>query len=506
MTRLLNQDESRGQARPGPNAAIVDQMIGLQFDRKRSRQSSNVDFAAAGAAQTQTTPPGGQQDLQHLLQQQYLLQQQQRRNGGDGSGGGGGIGGSEEQQQQHPVRPPVSTRAARGGGSSSSSSSAGLPPAAVLDMADLEGMTSDELMKALYDNPELVQAAADYVEQEKAEKKKQRQARKKNKKPQYHRTADGRVKETGNILDMMREEGFPYTQWIIILCLVGAAMYQAYKLYKGPGAKTTQQQHSPTKKSKGKKGAATNRSSAPKAKARTLNVDKLAAEIEGQSKVVAVAAPKKKKVQRKPKTNKPQHVASKKTDGVESPDSCSTDGSSSTTAEAAAQHASMDDAVVVQTKKTKTASRKPAVASTAAVYDEVDQGEWQTVGVKSAPEPEVKAVSATSATKNGGTAKEVDRDSNGLLVKPQVTGKENNKAEQTATTAANKPKNSKKKKVKANVSVAAEKEPTTVSDAALALQLQTEEENLVAADDRAAASTDVWEEVTTKRKKSTQDS
>jgi hypothetical protein len=175
-----------------------------------------------------------------------------------------------------------------------------------------------------------------------------------------------------------------------------------------------------------------------------------------------------------------------------------------------------------------------------------DEGEWQTVGAKNvptitvaAPEPEkVKQPPAKPASKNGSSKKQlvpvsavkeeavpalkeeakaapVSKESltttNGGAEQPPAAEPVAEKNQENGMTTVQKKKKKANKMPKANgLSNGGgdiETKTSTDSDAALALQLQTEEEHMAlvekgqAAD--AAASSDVWAEVTTKKKKPT---
>jgi hypothetical protein len=540
MTRLSNPDAPNDETRPGPNAAVVDKILSLS-DRKRARplpaggtgSSGSGSAGAMGGSSLEYTPDksksrgqqvGPNQMRSKNADQQKQQQQQQQ----------------EQQMQQQNARPTVTTRA-RG--------SSGIPPR-TLEMSDLEGMDAEEILQALYDNPDLVAAASERFDQENEKKKTgKRSMNKKTKKPkkpssEYYRTDDGRViKEGADRLDLLKQEGFPYMQWIIICLIVGLGAYQIYKLVARPN--TTKA----TKAVRGAKKVKNNiKGKKPASRSSSLgaDVDKTAAKIEGAKKAAPskqMSAPQKPNVPKKKAAEKkveivkvveekkaeavkvvvkekapvvekaaPQQMTKKgrktKAKAAAVPDSVSTDGSSSTTAEVTAQ----------QPAHAAAASKSVALEALP-----TDEGEWQTVGTKSAPvvsEPEVKEPAQAPASKNGSSKKQPEsvptlKEEAAPMPAPveAVTeSKEIGKATDAASFKPTKSKKSKKKKAAMN----SPKEngasngrdiqtmTSTDSDAALALQLQTEEEHMAQSEDKAAgadAGDDVWEEVATKKKK-----
>jgi hypothetical protein len=142
-------------------------------------------------------------------QQQYEQQQQQ----------------PAKQQPDPPRRSPYATRA-RG--------SSGIPPP-TLDLNDLEGMNEEELMQALYNDPELAELAAEAGRAKKATGGSTSSSSRKAK-AKAGITKDGYY--PSHIQEKM-QEGIPVVQWIIILLLLGAGLYQLKKTLELPDKKKT---------------------------------------------------------------------------------------------------------------------------------------------------------------------------------------------------------------------------------------------------------------------------
>ena len=504
MTRLANQDANKGEARTGPNAAVVDKILGLSNDRKRARPVPAGTVASTLDYKGDTTAAAGKQVTPRHFKTQTAA--------------------------ANDAAPAATTTRARG--------SNGIPPRAV-DMADLEGMDAEQILQAMYDNPDLVKAAADYVDQEKKTgPKKQRGTYDKNRKkksPTYQRNPDGKVvMESADRLELMKEEGFPYTQWVVILLWLGVAVYHVLKVWRGPRKTGTSFVTVKKVKGKGKKGP---KRSVPAAepKFNSANVNKIAAQIEGTKKTATAtkwqqqqsAAVSKGKKKAKPRKIKPAAAAAgKKTDGVESPDYVSTDGSSSTTGEAA-QH-SMPNAAA-----TAAAAQSKLKVATPTVTDEafLDDGDWQTVGVKTTTvdeEVKPKAPAKRQVSKEHepvhNEPKVTEKPALNGLVKPKapksaaaaatttatVVAEENTQNDKSEEMTAVQSKQSKKKKNaknpangssngSTNNSTERKMSSSTDADAAFAQQLQAEE--VAPHGVNAAAGDDFWEEVTQKKKK-----
>ena len=198
----------------------LDDHVG-SAERKRSRPTSSLDVKVPSGAKL-TRPP----DRNDGKQQPSRPPQQQ-------------------QPQRH-IFPRV-TRA-RGGG--------GIPSRRYNFLSDLNGLSEEELRMALAHDPELAAAAAAAgVDGDKSRKR-----------SPYYRSRGGKVNsldEHPEHLRAMMEEGIPVKQWIILLLLLGAGLYQLRKAVLGPtteknGKKTASprksQQKGPRKVGKQQKG------------------------------------------------------------------------------------------------------------------------------------------------------------------------------------------------------------------------------------------------------------
>ena len=164
----------------------------------------------------------------------------------------------QQQQQQQRIISSRPTRAQRGG----------FPPKSYDFISDLDDLTEAQIRSAFAQDPELAAAAA-VAENDK-----------KRKRSPYYRKKDGKVGSLGEHpqhLRAMMEEGIPVKQWIILLLLLGAGLYQLRKVLVGP----------PVEKS-GKKNVA------PKKQASAQKAPKKA----GKPKGKKTSAPAKNKVAR----------------------------------------------------------------------------------------------------------------------------------------------------------------------------------------------------------------
>ena len=195
----------------GPNLETVDQILegAVPAASKRSRSnavSSLEDYQGRASIDqlTNTIKPGKRKP-----------QQQQEQ--------------SDQKQQYRTLS--IDTRA---------HGSRGLPPRK-FDLSNLEGMDEDELLQALHEDPELADTAAKMAAQAKEQKGSiRRAASTTHPKDQYRRTANGSVKDVGQgypeRLREMIDGGVPVTQWIVLLVLLCAGLYQLRKAVLGPAA------------------------------------------------------------------------------------------------------------------------------------------------------------------------------------------------------------------------------------------------------------------------------
>lgn len=165
-------------------------------ERKRTRPTSSLDFKTENGHKL-TTPnrkiPIQQRHYQNQLQQQRELHQQ--------------------QQQHHHLLAQKPSRA----------QSSGIPPKNYEFLSRLDGMSEEEI-RAAFTDPEFAAYAG-----------------KESKRSPYYRDKDGKMKqEHPEHLRAMMEEGIPVKQWIILLLLLGAALWQLRKAWKGPTTSTTE--------------------------------------------------------------------------------------------------------------------------------------------------------------------------------------------------------------------------------------------------------------------------
>ena len=136
-----------------------------------------------------------------------------------------------DQKQQHDRRLSIATRASGSRG----------PPPRKFDLSNLEGMDEEQLLQALHEDPELADTAAKMAEQANKQQQNPRKASSTTPpKDQYCRAANGSVKDVGQgypeALREMIDGGVPITQWIVLLVLLYAGLYQLRKAVLGPAA------------------------------------------------------------------------------------------------------------------------------------------------------------------------------------------------------------------------------------------------------------------------------
>jgi hypothetical protein len=331
--------------RIGPNPAILDQLLPAS-DRKRSRpassssssSSSSLDYKVT-SEENLVTPP---RNPPPPKKQQYDDQWQQQ--------------GTEQ-------RPRIATRA-RG--------SSGIPPRSKLDLEDLQGMPEADVMRALYEDPELAAEAAAQMEEdtiaaERGRNKSSKTNRKKNPLP-------------GKREDLLKDQGFPFVQWIIIVLLLGAGLYQIYKSL----SKST----------------------------------KAPAKVKGSSASTKTSKPKQKANKSKPVVNNRSVVAKKQPVVVEEQEPVEKEPQESTDARKQEKQGTKK-----KPRKAKVAKKKPdeqaptttpepealTIPQHIVLGQEDDQGEWQTVGTtltsKTATDPQV--VTPTDTTPKTATKGDV---------------------------------------------------------------------------------------------------
>jgi hypothetical protein len=324
------------------------------------------------------------------------------------------------------------------------------------ELNQFAGMSSEEIIRHLYENPELakslgidpavVSAAA---------------------------TA-GTSKKSSYRMQLLQKQGVPFVQWAIILLAVGFALYKVFKLLK-PQTVTAKQK---VKRKGGKKIA----EKTPLREDMVLN--KVVAEIEGagdeskgDSGKGATRKPIKKKQPKKSKTKQTQSGTSKSKDDVN-------DSDSSEAGDAPSPSKSK--------QKKVTLVEEPVV-----IVPDEDSSGWQTVGSRAA---------AVAATGTNGAANKTP------AMKPP-NGSITPSSEDTAVDQSRqeRKKNKSKKKKPGNGKAAPEAtdpKPTNAGplheaksaveeDEALALRLQAEENRFAVE----SSEEDVWAEVTSRKKK-----
>lgn len=445
--RLKNPDQKFSADAEGASAEILDQILGTT-ERKRARPASSLDVKVPNGEQL-TRPP--KQSKQHKL--------------------------SDKSARAR-------TAAARN----------------KFDFSDLEGMTEDEIMQALYDDPELAAAASAAAE-------KMHQA-KKQKKPPRTKPSSRRnrvLSEHPDHIRAMMDEGVPIKQWIILIVLLLAGLYQLRKALVGSkktAAAAAKKLEKPvvgrkgTKKAKkgsgGGKATKKSRSVATVREPASSPIERELILEEHVPPVVAAApkksAPKKKKPRKqKVPSNKPPEQPAKDTMSHESPDSASTDGSSSTDA-GAVEH---EDALSAD--DTEAFGSENIVIDTSTAEPSPDDG-WQTVGAPMAETPQLAKSDTSPVAEPVKVADETPVQAKNPVKENKAVKKQNGGSKaKTTTTAKGKPVSKKDAVVEA---------PTDIldDDEALALKLQLEEDKLAKHEANRASTPDVWEEVSTKKK------
>lgn len=203
MVRLQSSEQGEG-AHP----QVVDLLLNSAAGNKRTRaQTSSLDYKISSGS---TNRAGNEQTIVTTAKVSGSEKQRQHKESGNQNGG--------QLPQQQQQRPKIATRA-RG--------SSGIPPRkAKLELSDLQGMTEEQIMQALYADPELAELAAEQITQAQMQSN------------QKHRKAGGigsnSSKASGSRADkIIKENGFPYEQWLVLLVIVGFGFYHLYKSMSG---------------------------------------------------------------------------------------------------------------------------------------------------------------------------------------------------------------------------------------------------------------------------------
>jgi hypothetical protein len=117
--------------------------------------------------------------------------------------------------------------------------SSGIPPRGKLELSDLHGLSEDEFLQALQDDPELAAAVAEQVQRRKTESTSQgRDGSRRSQPPKRasRTTESPKVLRKGERIEQLQKDGVPVFQWIVVLALLGVALYQLYKTLSEPSA------------------------------------------------------------------------------------------------------------------------------------------------------------------------------------------------------------------------------------------------------------------------------
>lgn len=407
----------------GPNAHVVDQLLGNDH-RKRSRPTgtssgSSLDYHKPEDADSLLTPGHIPESL-------------------------------EEEEKYHQAaedgRPKIATRA-RG--------SSGIPPRGKLQLEDLQGMSEDEVMRALYEDPELAAAAVAASQMD-------------TDKPGPASSTSGKSTTPkipqGKRVDGLKERGFPFVQWAVLLLLLGLATHQIYKSMSAPSSKTRNKKSSKAKNSRTVKSGSVKNKAKPSAP--TEDVKEIEKEVFDDK--TETSPPAKQNVSEKtPPTLKRKNVKTRKT-------KVSSSGA--------------DDAIAPSVSETLLPQKKAVVTETS-----ISDDGWTTVGKESDSKPKVEA-------KNG-SSKPAAKPAEAATVQEESKAPETNDFQPVATKS--KKKNKKKKTQENGNSTKHDSnlgENGTERDAALAMELQQFEQSSLQSE-AIEHTVDVWEEVKPKKRK-----
>jgi hypothetical protein len=423
-----------------------------------------------------------------------------------------------------PPRPvtPAASSTARGGGAAEAPrrvttrarGSSGIPPQQ-LSLEDLQHLDEETLMRVLMENPHLAEEAERLTKEQMATKRRSSRSSsstnsgssssgsgsndssssKKKMDRAYHRRADGSVhQEDASYIEEMRKDGVPVVQWSVLLLLLGGLFYS---LYAGSGKKKTR------KTSTKAKGVVDS------------ELEKVVAAIGLVEPETSKAAVNKKSKKAKPSATKPKTLTPAKV--TKAPDRAAT--------------------------TSKSEPFDPAVPALVAQVDTAgDQAGWQVVGAtlpKAAvdpaeaepkkPIPQETPKESTASTKdtvesttdtstehmNGSADLETAVDPNGKASAVEAsaksqTKKKKGKKSKPVTTEAVKDLSDRPKEASATPTEKESNEsassdgtaPTMDGDAALALELQEQEEKMADAPKKEAMPGDTtWEEVPQKKRR-----
>ena len=457
---------------------------------KRGRSSLDYKVRTRSTEPITTTKPGKRKNSRQALEEQKARE-------------------TAAAAAQLDARMPIKSRARGSSG----------PPPRKFELSDLDGMSEAQILEALYADPDLAQSVAKMAEQMSTDGKSPPPgapagARKNRRSPLGSKKARKEFSEYPDHMRELMDGGVPVMQWVILLALLGLALYQLRKILTLPDTKDQNKGRGQRVKGSGKKGAKKDLG-AVEDTLRAIDIDTLEPAVVKQGasskspKKGAPAAKKKKKGKvnagTPSKKQQKEMLSANETTGANEP------------------------VKEVDTTAPFTAPIQSAAASAA----DDDGAGWQTVSKSSAPAP---PVSKDSEASNGNSAPSNSKASNGNSApsnskssegKPKAAPsaeeaplavhgkKENTPPAMNGSTAG---KKKKKKKAKAGTS---EEQPSSKSPAAgtipkdkpeakatdgdevLAKKLQREEETVATSAAKGSAETDVWEEVTARKRKGT---
>jgi hypothetical protein len=490
----------------GPNAEIVDQLLHASptaSKRTRTARSklSSLDYKVVkdqskGEEAPTTTKPIIRKDAQ---QQQAEQQQQQ------------------QQQQQQYYRRGLTTRARGSSG----------PPPRRYDLSDLEGMTEEQLLQALYEDPELATAATKAAEESQQKPKREKRssvptsaptgAKKSREGSRFYRGADGIAADSAEYPDHLKEmmdQGVPVVQWVVLLLIVVVGLWSLRKTLVGPDktSPATSAERGKVKGKKAKKGKP-RKAEIPETLVKSLLDDKPDAKpastrsvpSKKASNALKKQAPKKKKKQAngvakkevKPNSEgEPDKATTRATNNIPIHREPEEDGawlpvtkSQKATAPEPPKQSKPKEPEPVRSftgsagKPNNDAKKEAVPAANDSAEDPTESSMPELTEEVPIPVETKEVAEAPAAAKE---------------VAPTSNGGEKNPA------PANSAKSSKKKKKAAGQAepVAPAAAPSTDADAELARKLHKEEETLAKKSSaKKSTAEDAWEEVTIKKKK-----
>lgn len=409
----------------------------------------------------------------------------------------------DQQQSAKSKKPSLPTRA---------KGNYGPPPHQITSLEDLEHMSEDQLYKLFMEDPELyrslLKSTGDGGASSSSSGSGSRSARSsdgaRSSGSSNKRTLPVRVGDDAKV---------PYVQWLLVLALLGALLYQLRKTIASDTGSS----------GKAKRGAAVAASTgAAKSKGGKQKKQKQKNE-KAPLTVIEKDLGKEKTTKPAPKPAKAKSTAGKATTS-----SVPRNKKPPKETKASAKEVVVA-ATPVATAKTSVPKATPAVnqeLSISVTGNEGDDGAWQTVAKSRGTKPDSNTASPTapapvpSAPMNGTSERSqavgTSMNSQSMVEIPKngsdaalanghtANGNENEKASSTTNRKKKKKKTNKANGTSANGDGARQgaKTTSTDNDAALAFQLQQQEEILANAETNPSApAEEAWEEVTSKKKK-----